>query len=473
MLYIVSLFMVSLITTSPDEAAAKRIDKYLSQAEKQGFSGAVLVAKKGNILLRKGYGLANREAQTPFTENTVTTIGSITKQFTATAILKLASTGKLTVGDTLDQYFEDLPEDKKKITIHQLLTHSAGLADIIGDGDFDMMTKEAYFHQLFASKLRYEPGARHRYSNASYSLLAHILEKVTGRDYETFLYEHLFKPAGMTDTGYLRPQWPIEKVARGYTRGVIDQGTLVSRFRQHKSISWVLKGNGGIHSTLNDMYLWYLALKENKILTPNETEQLTRPYIAESADESSHYAYGWAIFRSDRDTKIVSHNGSNGTFFYDFLWLPEEDAIILFSTNGIRPELELAWPIERMLFNPSYQPKPIGPNPYAHIHAHITTQQPDSAQALLKQIQKGKWVRSPHALNEMGYRLLEGNPAWAVALFEINSQLFPEVSNVWDSLGEGYLETNQRHKAIECYRKAAKMGDEHAADMLTRITNQN
>ena len=473
MLTTFAIFMMTLISAGPEQAIGQRIDRFLSQAEQQGYSGAVLVAKEGDVMLRKGYGLANRKAATPFTESTVTTIGSITKQFTATAILKLESMGKLSVNHSLDRFFQNLPEDKKPITIHQLLTHSAGLVGNIGQSDFHMLSTEAYFQELFSSQLRYPPGTRYRYSNAGYSLLAHILEKVSGQDYESFLYEHLFKPAGMKNTGYFLPEWPIDSVARGYQHGVIDRGTLVSRFRENNAISWSLKGNGGIHTTLNDMYLWYQALKENKVLNPAEMEKLTKPYIAESPDETSHYAYGWAIFRSDRGTKIVSHNGGNGVFFHDFIWLPEEDVVILFSTNGVRPGMELAWAIEKMVFDAAYQPKPVEANPYTAIINHIHSQKPHTAMALLDKIKAESLVKSPGLLNRMGYMHLEENPQWAVALFEINTRLFPQVSNVWDSLGEGYLVTGQRDKAIKSYRKAADMGDEHAAGVLKKIVNQN
>ena len=222
-------------------------------------------------------------------------------------------------------------------------------------------------------------------------------------------------------------------------------------------------------SQASDVLVAYQALKDNKILSAENMERLTRPYIAETPDESSHYAYGWAIFRSARDTKIVSHNGGNGIFFHDFLWLPEEDVVILFSTNGVRPGLELAWRIERMMFDPSYQPKPVGPNAYATIFDHIQNHQPATSGELFERIQRDKLVRSPRTLNEIGYFLLEEKPHWAVAVFGMNTQLYPDVSNVWDSLGEGYLKTDQRNKAIDSYKKAAEMGNQNAVRMLKEL----
>ena len=115
-----------------------KIDDYLKEGAKNGFSGAVLIAKDGKIALNKGYGLANKEQETPNSPDTVFDIGSVTKQFTATAILKLSEQKKLAVSDPLSRFFPKLPDDKKGITLHQLLTHSAGIVDTIGDGDFDI-----------------------------------------------------------------------------------------------------------------------------------------------------------------------------------------------------------------------------------------------------------------------------------------------------------------------------------------------
>lgn len=467
----ISLLLLTILTTSGGVATADRIDQWLSQAATEaGFSGGVLVSQKGEILLRKGYGMANRQDQTPFEPTTVTTVGSVTKQFTGTAILKLMEMGKLSPEDSLDTFFPNLPPDKQKITVHQLLTHSSGLMDYVGDSDFHMLTNKAYFSQVFATKLRFPPGGGHRYSNAGYSVLTHILEKVSGQSYEDFLRTHLFTPAGMKETGYLKPDWPISRVARGYARGVMDMGTLVARFRQHGRISPVLQGNGGIHSTLDDMHRWYLALRDGKVLSAKSMELLTRPHVAENAEGSSHYGYGWAIFETPRKTKLVAHNGSNGIYFFDFLWLPVEDVLILFATNGYRPGMDnIAWDMEQMLFDPSYNPEPMGPNPYAVIFNFINTKQPDTAPQLLAQLNKDAPLRSPRVLNEVGYRVLEDQPNWAVALFQINTQLFPKEPNVWDSLGEGYLAVGKRAEAVASYRKAADMGLDNAVKMLKQI----
>ncbi|NQY36145.1 MAG: serine hydrolase [Alteromonadaceae bacterium] len=136
-------------------------------------------------------------------------------------------------------------------------------------------------------------------------------------------------------------------------------------------MSWVLKGNGGINSTLEDMYKWYVALKRNKVLSQSLTDELTSPYILAKDGGPSYYAYGWAIDNSDRNTKIVSHKGGNRVFFHDFIWVQEEDALILFSTNAVNDRIEnLAWRIEKMLFNESYLAPPIKKNAHFMVYTH-------------------------------------------------------------------------------------------------------
>ncbi len=439
----------------------KKIDHYLSQGAANGFSGAVLIVKNGNIILNKGYGLANRKTQQLNTPQTVFSTGSVTKQFTATAILKLAELNKLQLTDKISTYFKGLPEDKREISIHQLLTHSAGLVDVIG-GDFEEISTDEFFTKLFDTKLLYKPGTKHRYSNASYSVLARIIELVSHQEYERFLHEHLFLPAGMQQTGYLMPKWNHTSLAQGYVRGVTHWGAMIPRFQKAKSISWNLKGNGGIQSTQEDMYKWYQALASHAVLSKSSTELLTKPYIQEQeGSDESFYAYGWAIFNSDRNTKIVTHNGSNGIFFHEFMWLPEEDTIIILSTNAYSREAEVTWRLEKMLFDDEYTPKPIRKSPYFLVLDFIEKNKPSQSSELLTLMKQelGDDFKDANVFNQIGYMLLENKEKtdWMLQLFQLNVQLFPSNANLWDSLGDGYKSKGDRTNAIKAYQKALEL----------------
>ncbi len=457
-----------------DNAVLKeKIDHYLSEGVSNGFSGSLLIAKQGEIILHKGYGMAHKENQVPYKRTTVSTIGSVTKQFTATAVLKLEDMGLLQVTDSLTKYFRNIPKDKKNITIHQLLTHTSGMIDVIGDGDFDDIPRKRFFKTLFAAKLLHEPGSKYEYSNAGYSILARIIEIVSGKDYESFLMEHLFTPAGMTHTGYLIPHWENEEIANGYARNLLHMGTLISRYKEQDKVTWTLKGNGGIHSTTGDMYKWYEALKANKILSKSQFEKLTKPYVLEYEDGSSYYAYGWAIFNSDRNTKIISHNGGNRVFFHDYIYLPKEDVVIILFTNASSREVEVAWPIEKMIFDEFYEPKPIKKNLFYLVFDFMKSHeisQSDELIAVIKDHYESS-LRSPERLNGLGYRILkneimdiEKHLKWSIEIFKLNAELFPNDGNVWDSLGEAYAKNGQKKKAIQSYTKALELAKNDRCD---------
>jgi CubicO group peptidase (beta-lactamase class C family) len=318
-------------TVVKGELGAK-VDEYLERLAGFGFSGAILAAKDGEIILSKGYGLANREQGIPFTPDTVSTIGSITKQFTAAAILKLEMQGKLRVEDRITKFFENVPEDKRGITLHHFLTHTAGLIDGLGD-DFDLQaTRDWLLDRAMKSKLQWEPGKRYAYSNLGYSLLGMIVEKVSGQPYEQFLSEQLFKPAGMNHTGYVLPKFKPEELAIGY-RDDEPWGTVIGHPMLPDGPCWNLRANGGIHSTVGDMYKWHLALEGNKILSPEAKKKMFTSHVPEGPDADSFYGYGWAIFTTQRGTKLIAHNGGNGIFSADFRRYVDENVVFFLAIN--------------------------------------------------------------------------------------------------------------------------------------------
>lgn len=334
-----------------------KINNYLTKGVSKGFSGAILVSEKGQIIINKGYGLANKEKEILNTSKTVFDIASNTKQFTAAAILKLVEFNKLNLTDSISIFFINLPKDKKNITIHQLLTHTSGLPDAIG-GDFDTMSTELFFKEVFKTQLLHTT-SEYSYSNIGYSVLGRIIEIVSDKDYEVFLNEYLFKPSGMEQTGYLIPKWNTKLLANGYTKNIIDFGSSITHYQEDGEISWHLKGNGGINSTQEDMYKWYKALSSYTILNKSLFEKYTTSYL-DGFSNSIDYGYGWGISKSDRNTKRITHNGHNGAFSHSIIWLPIEDVIILYATNASSPKVErLAYRIEEIIFNPNYQPEPI------------------------------------------------------------------------------------------------------------------
>jgi CubicO group peptidase (beta-lactamase class C family) len=310
---------------------AERLDRLLTCAVSHGFAGALLVAKDGEVILHKGYGLADRERRLPITAQTVFDIGSITKQFTAAAILSLEEQGRLHVSDSIRRYFESAPSDKAGITIHHLLTHTAGLQDVFG-GDYDPMSRDSLIRLALGSKLLWEPGTRYRYSNVGYSLLAAIIEQVSGQPYERFLRERLLQPAGLARTGYRLVDWSHERLAVAY-RGAERWGTPLDFAWATDGPFWNLRGNGGLLSTVGDLYRWHLALETDRVLSDSSRRKAFSKWAPESEGGTSFYGYGWAVTPTTRGTTLIWHNGGNGYFFANFRRYVEERVVIIFATN--------------------------------------------------------------------------------------------------------------------------------------------
>jgi CubicO group peptidase (beta-lactamase class C family)/acetyl esterase/lipase len=332
---------------------AKELKEYLTRLVAFGFSGTALVAKDGKILVQEGFGLANREKNIPMRADSIITVGSITKQFTAAAILKLEMQGKLNVKDPITKYLKDIPEDKQSITLHHLLTHTAGFPEAIGD-DNDPIERDAFVILAMKTPLRSKPGERYAYSNVGYSLLGIIIELITAESYETFLNRELFTPAEMHETGDLLPKWERSRIAHGYREGE-DRGTLLERPWTKTGPGWHLRANGGILSTVGDMYKWHLALEGEKILSKATKEKLFTPHVAEGPEGDSFYGYGWVITTSRRGTKLIMHNGGDGVFAADFLRYVEDKAVILILTNEAEIKAtQVSSELARILFGANY-----------------------------------------------------------------------------------------------------------------------
>jgi CubicO group peptidase (beta-lactamase class C family) len=310
---------------------AQRLEDHMRRLVPFGYSGSLLVAKDGEVVLANGYGLADRENRVPVTPETVFDIGSITKQFTAAAILKLEMEGKLSVHDPVSRWFPNVPADKQGMTLHHLLTHSSGLRDVFG-GDYEVAERDSLAGVILASELQWAPGTRYDYSNSGYSLLAMVVEKASGMPYEDFVRQKLWGPAGMTRTGYRGVEWRPGELAVGY-RGGERWGTPTDHPWAADGPYWNLRGNGGVLSNVTDLFRWHRALEGDAILNADAKRKLWTPHVPEDPEGSSHYGYGWAIANTVRGTKLISHNGGNGIFFADFRRYVDEGVVVLVMSN--------------------------------------------------------------------------------------------------------------------------------------------
>ncbi len=308
----------------------RKLDAYLSRLEALGYSGGLAVVKGGETIVLKGYGRADRERGIPMRPDSVFNLGSITKPFTAAAILRLQELGKLKTSDLLSRHLDGVPEDKASITLEHLLTHSSGLESDFGP-DYEATTREEYARRALASKLLFPPGQGYEYANSGYSLLAAVVERVSGRDYEAALDELVLKPAAMPETGYKAPHWDLARVAHGY-RGGEDWGTILGRIEAPGAPFWALRGNGGLHTTLADMVRWDAALRGDAVLGTAARESYFRPRVAEGPGAESHYAFGWVVETTPHGT-LVQHNGGNGVYVAELLRFVDEGVMIFLAST--------------------------------------------------------------------------------------------------------------------------------------------
>src|SRR6266481_6205698 len=290
-----------------DAELAGKLDHVMSAYQKnRGFMGSALVAKGGKVILEKGYGMASVELDVPNGPDTKFRLGSITKQFTSTAILQLEEQGKLSVTDTACKYLPECPETWKAITIHQLLSHTSGIPSYTDGPEFakpKMMRiplKPVEILLLTKDKpLEFQPGEKWKYDNSGYIFLGVIIEKVSGEKYADYLKKHIFGVLDMQDSGYDDSSVILRNRAQGY-RSVTDG------FRNADFLDMSLPyAAGSLYSTVLDLYPWDRALYTDKILKQAAREKMWTPV-------KNNYGYGWSIGQSHKHKQIAHGGGING-----------------------------------------------------------------------------------------------------------------------------------------------------------------
>jgi len=293
--------------------------------------GNVLVARGDDVLFGKSYGSANLEWNIANTPVTKFRIGSMTKQFTAASILLLEERGKLKVDDPVKKYMPDAPAAWDKITLFNVLTHSAGLPNFTSFPEYAKLqafpiTPEKIVATFKDKPLDFEPGAKFSYSNSGYVLLGYLIEKITGESYEKFLQDNIFTPLGMKDSGYDSNSAIIERRASGY--GPSPAGPVNAEY-VHMSIP---HGAGALYSTTQDLLKWQLALYGGKLLKPESLAKMTTPF-------KDDYGFG-LIIRTTDGRKQMWHNGGIQGFNSSMAWYPESKTtiVVLANLNGPAPD---------------------------------------------------------------------------------------------------------------------------------------
>lgn len=317
-------------TSSADESASQalnaELDNMLQTATKQDtFSGSVLVAQNGRVILHRGYGFADREENIRNTSKTRIPICSITKQFTAMAISILQEQGKLNLQDSLCQHLANCPETWKQITIFQLLSHTSGLPDPLEEYWTQDVTSatplERLIEDVAGKPLEFQPGAGFSYNNTGYILLGKVIENASGQSYETFLQENIFQPLKMLNTGFDPTR---NDLAIGYKNKTM---TVADPFNM-----WVAFSAGALYSTVDDIYLWDQALYTNKLVPEKVLNRMFTAQVLMPDANGIGYGYGWVI-GSDNHGRFVAHEGMALGYRTSIIRYLEHHAVIILLIN--------------------------------------------------------------------------------------------------------------------------------------------
>ena len=297
------------------------------QAAGDKFMGNALVAKDGAVLFERSYGWANLEWKVPHTPDSKFRIGSVTKQFTAAAILLLEERGQLKLDDPVAKFIPDAPEAWKQVTLFHLLTHTSGIPSFTDEPEYltwklSPESPAQTIAHIRGKPLEFAPGERHKYSNSGYVLLGWIVEKVSGQSYEAFLRENIFTPLGMTNSGYDSNTAIIPGRASGYVPG---PGGLTNAPYTDMHVP---HGAGALYSTTGDLLRWTQGLYGGKLLKPASLEKMTTPY-------KDDYALGLVV-HTVNGRKVIEHGGGIEGFNAQVAYYPESKTtvVVLANVNG-------------------------------------------------------------------------------------------------------------------------------------------
>jgi len=344
------LFLVALLAfpqQSSGQTLQEKVDEYIGVLLKmERFSGSILIAKDGEILFSKGYGLANREHDIPNTPKTIFRMGSIGKQFAAACIMQLQEQGKLDVKDPITKYIPDYPNGDI-ITLHHCLTHTSGIPNLT---EFPEHRKtimipspvEKTILRFKDKPLEFAPGEKFKYCNSGWLLLGYVIEKVSGKTYEDYLEEHIFGPLNMTNSGYDHHSTILKNRASGYH--ITKEGPVNAPYIDMS----IPHAGGALYTTVEDFLTWDQALYTEKILTKASLDKMFAPF-------KGNYGYGWRI-DSIFGHKRIHHGGSIFGFQTHIARYVDDNIFVVFMCNQRPiPTRRIAQDLAAIVFGKPYK----------------------------------------------------------------------------------------------------------------------
>jgi CubicO group peptidase (beta-lactamase class C family) len=347
-----SIFVIAFLLVahySFSQSAVEKMDAYLQAANEAGiFNGSVSVSQNGNVILSKGFGWRDAEAKAYADAKTVHQIGSVTKQFTAAVILRLAEQGRLRLVDTVSRYIPQFPH-AGKYTIEQLLTHTSGLYSYTNDDEFmdKEVEKPINLQKLIAmvkdKPLDFEPGSKFSYSNTGYSLLGYIIEKVTGKPYEAVVRQQIFQPLQMSTAGFDFRGLKNQHKAVGYSNLSDGKGTKAMIVDSSVSFS-----AGAIYASVEDINKWNNAIGSEKLLKKSSWDNMFTPRMKK-------YGLGWVIDSLDGQLVVAHSGGIHGFLSYNRVWPGQKTSIIALANTETSQPGKVTNDLAAILLNKPYK----------------------------------------------------------------------------------------------------------------------
>lgn len=448
------------------QGKAREIETLLTSYNELGqFNGAVLVAENNKVIYKKGFGLANFEWHIPNTADTKFRIGSITKSFTAVLLFQLIENGQLKLDGKVSEYLPEFPKTKgDKITINHLLTHRAGLRDVSdfprSGSNFPAITAkinagfvntEELVKFIGEYDLLFEPGTAFRYSNDGYIVLGRIIEKITGKPFETVLKDNILTPFDMKNSGMAYPNNVLKNKAYGYDQTFYG-------FENAAQIS--VTSASGMYSTVDDLNLFSRALQTTKLIPENSK----RIMFGVSTD----VVYGWKVrkFKDDKGVEKTITITDGSLPGYTSIMLQEVEAnrlfILLINTRQMTHRIGDIYSALSNILNgkPYSQPKRSVAEEIFKTLADGNTS--DISLRFGKLKSNASYYLNEGEMNSAGYQFLhEGKLNEAITVLKLNTDAFPESSNAYDSLGEAYMIQGNKELAIKNYQRSVELNPQN------------
>jgi CubicO group peptidase (beta-lactamase class C family) len=470
--YIILALILCVNQLHSQNKSSQKIDELVQKySELAQINGAVLVAENGNVIYSKGVGFADIENKIPNNVDTKFRLASITKQFTAALILQLVEKGKISLDGKLSDYLPYYRKDiGDKITIHQILSHTAGIANYTDDPKFmqgeDVNKKvepKDFILKYCSNDLVFEPGTSWAYSNSGYFILGGVIEEVTGKKYGDVLQENILVPLGMTSSGYESSDEVYENKAKGYENSFA--GVVPAR----KIEMTIPFSAGSMYSTVNDMFKWDQALYTDKILSDESRKKMFTPVL-------SNYGYGFRIVEpelGEKKIKIITHSG--GIFGFNTMisrFVEDKHTIIVLNNYYEASSSSLTNGIAQILYG--YDAQPPREDLANVLVKAITEKGIDEAIKEVKVLKEDteKFKANEANINALGYMYLQkGKLKEAVEVLKLNVELFPGSFNVYDSYGEALAASGDKENAIANYKKSLELNpnNEGGKEMLKKL----